>query len=280
MVTNIAPTGSVRGTSLLDDTRAAFDSVADDYDGPRGNNALIQEMRREMWHWLDAVLPPPGHLLDLGCGTGLDAARLAAVGHQVTATDWSRAMLERTLQRVRAACLSERVTVRWVGAHELERIPGSAVFDGAYSNLGALNCVPDLRPTSAECARLVRPGGALVLTVIGRLCPWELAYYAVRGRWGRLAVRFARDVVPVRLNGRVVWTRYYTPKELYRCFERDFALEHYRSICLFAPPPYLLGLAQRHPRLHERLWRLDRETAHWPLLREMGDHFLMVLRRR
>lgn len=280
MVTNIASSDIVRGTALLDDTRAAFDSVAHDYDGPRGNNALIQEMRRELWRWLDALLPPPCQLLDLGCGTGLDAARLAAVGHQVTATDWSRAMLERTRERVLAARLSERVTVRWVGAHELERIPGSAVFDGVYSNLGALNCVPDLRRTGVECARLVRPGGTLVLTVIGRICPWELAHFGVRGAWRRLAVRFGRGMVPVRLNARVVWTRYYTPLELYRCFARDFSLEHYRGVCLFAPPPYLTGVAQRHPRLHERLWRLDRRAAGWPVLRDMGDHFLMVMRRR
>ena len=36
------------GERLLE-TRAAFDSVAPDYDGPRGNNALIQDMRGEMW---------------------------------------------------------------------------------------------------------------------------------------------------------------------------------------------------------------------------------------
>ena len=33
----------------LRDTQDAFDSVAGDYDGPRGNNALIQRMRARMW---------------------------------------------------------------------------------------------------------------------------------------------------------------------------------------------------------------------------------------
>ena len=32
----------------LRDTQDAFDSVAADYDGPRGNNILIQEMRTEI----------------------------------------------------------------------------------------------------------------------------------------------------------------------------------------------------------------------------------------
>ena len=40
-------------TPQLRDTQEAFDSVAVDYEGPRGNNVLIQEMRHEMWRWLD-----------------------------------------------------------------------------------------------------------------------------------------------------------------------------------------------------------------------------------
>src|SRR3569832_758057 len=61
----------------LRDTRDAFDSVAADYDGDRGNNLLIQQMRDEMWRWLDATFPPRARLIDIGCGTGLDAVRMA-----------------------------------------------------------------------------------------------------------------------------------------------------------------------------------------------------------
>ena len=65
----------------LRETQDAFDSVAADYDGSRGNNALIQDMRSEMWRWLDAAFAPGSSLVDLGCGTGLDVARMAQLGH-------------------------------------------------------------------------------------------------------------------------------------------------------------------------------------------------------
>src|SRR5215468_9785024 len=93
----------------LHDTQEAFDSVAADYDGERGNNALIQDMRMEMWRWLDSTFPPGSRLLDLGCGTGLDAVRMAQHGHFVTATDWSPAMVRRTEERAGRAQLSGRV---------------------------------------------------------------------------------------------------------------------------------------------------------------------------
>jgi SAM-dependent methyltransferase len=272
-----APTVS---TPQLRETQEAFDSVAADYDGPRGNNALIQDMRGEMWHWLDATFASPGRLIDLGCGTGLDAVRMAQLGHRVTATDWSPQMVQRTSDRAEREHVADRVQARAVGAHELHLLDGGGVYDGAYSNLGPLNCVPNLTEVSRECARLVKPGGALVFTVIGRICPWELAHYLRRGRWARAKLRFARNVVPVGMNNHTIWTRYYGPREFYRAFESDFTLEHYRGLCVFAPPPYLTWVREKHAGWHQRLWRLDRRVSGWPMIRGMGDHFLIVMKKR
>jgi 2-polyprenyl-3-methyl-5-hydroxy-6-metoxy-1,4-benzoquinol methylase len=264
----------------LQDTQIAFDSVAADYDGPRGNNTLIQDMRGEMWRWLDATFALPSRLIDIGCGTGLDAIRMARLGHHVMATDWSAQMIRRTAERAVRENLTGSVQSFAVGAHELQRLRSAVAYDGAYSNLGPLNCVPDLAVVADECARLIKPAGALVFTVIGRLCPWEIAHYARRRQWARVKIRFARGVVPVGMNKHTIWTRYYGPREFYRPFRSQFTLQHYRGLCVFAPPPYLTWVRERHPRWHEGLWQLDRRMAGWPLLRALGDHFLIVMRRR
>jgi SAM-dependent methyltransferase len=281
---NISPTTrdapAKSAAAALLDTRQAFDSVAADYDGPRGNNSLIQDMRQEMWCWLDASFPRAGHLLELGCGTGLDAIRMAERGHHITATDWSSLMASRTLARAERAGVSERVQALALGAHELDQLERSTLYDGAYSNLGPLNCLPDLRAVSRECARLIRPGGRMVFSVIGRWCPWEIAHYARRGDWTRIGVRFARGMVPVRMNGRTVWTSYWTPRAFYRAFAGEFTLEHCRGICLLAPPPYLTWVKERYPDWYQRLWRWDRRIAGLPVLRLLGDHFLIVMARR
>jgi SAM-dependent methyltransferase len=266
-------------TRLLQ-TRDAFDSVAADYDGPRGNNGPIQDMRAEMWRTLDASFAPGSRLIDIGCGTGLDAVRMARSGHAVTATDWSPRMIERTRERAVAEQLHERVRALALGAHELGGLAESGEFDGAYSNLGALNCVPDLGAVAEQCARLLRPSGTLVFAVIGRICPWEIGHYALRADWQRIGVRFAGGMVPVGMNKRVVWTHYYTPREFYRVFARRFALESCRSLGLLVPPPYLTRLRERHFTWYERLQRLERRAGRWPGVRSLGDHFLMVLRKR
>ena len=267
-------------TPRLRDTRDAFDSVAADYDGPRGNNDLIQDMRAEMWRWLALTFAPGERLIDLGCGTGLDAVHLAEMGYEVTATDWSPQMVQRTVDRAAVHGVVDRVRAINLGAHELDRLDETGRYEGAYSNLGPLNCVPDLSAVSRESARLLKPGGRLVFTVIGRYCPWEIAHYARRGRWARAKVRFARGVVPVGMNDHTIWTRYYSPREFYGAFEQDFALDHVRGLCVFAPPPYLTSLRDKHPGLYRRLWHIDRHVSGWPLIRAMGDHFLIVMRKR
>ena len=176
--------------------------------------------------------------------------------------------------------MTDRVRALYVGAHQLDRVHETAQYDGAYSNLGPLNCVPDLGHVSRECARLLKPGGRLVFTVIGRICPWELAHYLRLRRWSRATLRFSRQVVPVGMNRHTIWTRYYRPREFYRAFQPYFTMEHFRGVCVLAPPPYLTGFQERLPRWFERIWRLDRRLAGWPLLRGMGDHFLIVMKKK
>lgn len=265
-------------TMQLHDTQRAFDSVAVDYDGPRGNNELIQRMRRTLWDVVCRELPAGSRLLDLGCGTGIDALRFAQLGYPVVATDWSPGMVARAEARMAGAVLPAPVSVRQLGIHQLAALDGS--FDGIYSNFGPMNCVPDLAATAEECARLLAPGGVLVFSVMGRICPWELGHYALRGRFARAGVRAARGATAVGMNRHTIWTRYYLPREFHRPFASRFSLAGYQALSLFLPPPYLIDFHRRHPALCARLGWLDDRLGGWPLLRDMGDHFLMVMRRR
>jgi SAM-dependent methyltransferase len=262
---------------MLTATQRAFDGVADIYDGPRGNNPLIQRMRELIWQIIAQQIPR-GRLLDIGCGTGIDALHFAQQGYSVVATDWSANMVGRTAARATSNGLTDRLCAKALGAQQLDQLDGP--FDGAYSNFGPLNCVPDLRAVSRECGRLLAPGGHMVFSVIGRICPWELLHYAVRLKFRRALVRYASGMTPVRLSQNTIWTRYYTPRQFYRHFAAEFSLTHYRALSLAVPPPYLTGLYERARGVFNVLAWLDERTSSWPLFRDAGDHFLMVLARR
>ncbi len=266
-------------SDFLRDTQLAFDSVAAEYDGDLGNNALVQRMRKRMMDAVQRNASPGNHLLDLGCGTGLDAEYLAQAGYRITAMDWSPQMVRRTQKRIEEAGLRAKVEVRHLGFHQSSELQ-SEVFDGIYSDLGALNCAANIDDVAASLFRILKPNGKLIASVIGRVCPWEWILYTSKGQWKRANLRSARDMLPVPLNGRTVWTRYFSPREFEKVFARaGFELISLRALALFVPPPYMIGFSTRHPTMINFLQSLDDSVGSWPMFRNSGDHFLMVLKK-
>ena len=272
-----------RAVAVIDrallDTQHAFDGVATDYHRSNVENPLLRAMRERTLAALTAEVRPGARILNLGCGPGSDDEVLAREGFRVTAIDWSAAMVAEARLRIERAGLEHRVDVYHLGIHELDRLR-PAVFDAAYSNFGPLNCVPSLGESARLIGDRIRAGGVLVTSVIGRVCPWELALYSWRGNWKRLRVRFLEDAVPVPLNGRTVWTHYYAPSVFERAFaSAGFVRVSLRALGLFVPPPYMQAFAARHPGLIDRLQWLDDHLGNRPGFRHWGDHFLMVLRK-
>jgi SAM-dependent methyltransferase len=268
----------LREEALLD-TQRAFDTVAPTYDRANARNPVLCEIRRRTVRAVAERVAPGSSLLDLGCGPGPDVEHFARMGHRVVAIDWSPRMVEETQERMHRAGLQERVEVLHLGIHQLDRL-APRVFDAAYSDLGPLNCVPDLEDAARRIADRIVPGGIFAASVIGRVCPWELALYGARRNWKRLRVRFAPGFVPVPLDGGTVWTRYVSPAELESAFRpAGFERLSLRALGLVLPPPYLEGFQTRHPKWLDVLSRIEDRVAEQPILRGWGDHFLIVMRR-
>lgn len=99
---------------------------------------------------------PDGPVLDLGCGTGLFARRLARdpAFHVVVGMDVSRAMIEEGVAQAREA----GVMVDFLRA-EAPWLPLLDQTMGAVLQSGALHFVQDVSRMFTEVARVLRPGG-------------------------------------------------------------------------------------------------------------------------
>jgi SAM-dependent methyltransferase len=115
--------------------------------------------------WTDPFLAPLREagartILELGCGTGNDAARLADAGYSVTAIDLSGEAIQQARARYGAMA-------RFAVADMTRRLPfPSSGFDAVMSNV-AMHMFPDsvTRGVFAEVERLVRPAGLFLFHV-------------------------------------------------------------------------------------------------------------------
>ncbi|MFD7594539.1 class I SAM-dependent methyltransferase [Kitasatospora sp. NPDC059812] len=112
---------------------------------------------------LHSYPPPPAAVLDVGAGTGRDAAALAALGHPVVAVE-PTAELRSVAERLHAGS-----GVRWV-ADELPELPqlsaGTERFDLVLLTAVWMHLAPAERALAmAALGRLLAPGGRLALTL-------------------------------------------------------------------------------------------------------------------
>ncbi|MGF1427969.1 class I SAM-dependent methyltransferase [Kitasatospora sp. LaBMicrA B282] len=135
--------------------REEADALAEQYEA-----VSFAQVHREVLHLLPSA---PARVLDLGAGTGRDAAALAALGHRVTAVEPVAEL------RAHGARLHPAAGIRWVD----DALPGLArlAAEAERYDLVMLTAVwMHLAPAERAAAMLtvaglLAPGGCLVLTL-------------------------------------------------------------------------------------------------------------------
>ena len=147
-------------------TRDAWDANAEAWDarmGDEGNdffNILC-------WPSLAAHLDvhPGQHILDIACGNGLTSRRLAALGAQVTAFDFSENMIEKG--KARSAHYKSLITYHVIDATDERQLLslGENSFDAALSNM-ALFDMANIEVLFQSLPRLFKPDGIFVFSLM------------------------------------------------------------------------------------------------------------------
>jgi ubiquinone/menaquinone biosynthesis C-methylase UbiE len=258
---------------------AAFDSIASIYDSRFRAWRSVAAQRRAVRAALLRALPKHGHILEVGGGTGDDAAFLAQLGFHMLLTDPSPAMVAQA--KAKLVPLGGRAET--AAGEELEDFAasylsaGGTMFDGAFSNFAPLNCVGDLGPVARGLARLLKPGAPAMLVLFGTFCPGEIVMEVLRGRLQQALRRCKRGNAPARLARHEFEIVYHRRAAITRAFAPWFLLEKRLGIGVMVPPSAAEPWISQQPRLLTAMEALDRVLAR-PLA-TLGDHILYQFRR-
>jgi ubiquinone/menaquinone biosynthesis C-methylase UbiE len=254
----------------------AFSAQSGVFDALDKANPLVAWVRdRVRWEVMQHMRAGAA-LLELNAGTGIDSFWFAEQGIKVLATDNAPGMIAQ-LQAKSRATAGLPVEVEACDFHRLGDL-APRTFDHLFSNFGGLNCTDRLQDVLHQFDALLKPGGTCSLVIMPRTSPWELVEF-FRGN-SRMALRRWRSGgAPANVEGTVFTCHYHDPAFVRRnlpAFEQVTLM----TLSCFVPPPHLLPFAQRHPRFVRSMERLEAFTCKWPLIRSIGDHFLIILRKR
>ena len=158
----------------------AFETITGVYDDVFSNSPIGRAQRRAVWNEMDREFREGQSILEINCGTGIDALHLASRGVRVDACDSAPGMIARAQQRADLHSGLVPVRFRCLPIEETEKLTPDKPYDGVLSNFSGLNCVAELQPLVRNLTKLIRPGGRVVLCVFGTFCLWEVLWYPDR----------------------------------------------------------------------------------------------------
>lgn len=139
-----------------------------------------------LWSAALSSLLPPLDVVDFGCGTGVLTVELARWAGHVTAIDRS----EGALQKAKAEAARQQLrNIRFLAA-DLEKLPLEAASADLVVISQSLHHVGNIDAVLAEAARLLKPGGRVVVL---ELLPHDEAW--VKARLGHQHLGFDPDAV-------------------------------------------------------------------------------------
>jgi 2-polyprenyl-3-methyl-5-hydroxy-6-metoxy-1,4-benzoquinol methylase len=148
-----------------EETREAWNQNAAFWDERMGEGNDFVEVL--IWPATERLLDlrPGERVLDIACGNGLSSRRLAAMGAEVVAFDFAEEMIAYALERTNEH--AERIEYLVLDATDESALLalGEGQFDAALCNM-ALFDMAEIEPLMQALARLLRPGGRFVFSVL------------------------------------------------------------------------------------------------------------------
>ena len=232
--------------------------------------------RKSVLDYFVSLIGADDKVLDINCGTGIDAIEIAKRGHMVKAVDVSSTMISFLEEAVLQSGLAGRVTGEVCDYRDLRT--GGEKFDAILSNFGGINFASDLDRVFDSLANVVAPAGKVVITSVSHFCFMETLIFLVHGQMSKAMRRPTGGTA--KIGGEEVKMYYHTKKNFVsEGRKHGFELVDLWGLNILSPPLWADDFYVSHNRLADLLERIDVALRHLPLARVSGDFTLYVFQK-
>jgi len=262
-------------SDIIQSAQNYWDIAANNYDQVFPCTLVGRAQREAVWRELESVFRPGERILELNCGTGIDALHLAEKGMRIVACDISPRMIELARHRAALSNYRELIDYRVLATEDLARLADEGQFDGAFSNFSGLNCVEDLSAVARNLSRVLKTGARVLLCMMGRYCLWEIAWYLAHGEPRKALRRLKPGSTSRRGDSAKVRVYHWRVDRVANMFAPNFRLRRQVGIGVTLPPSYCEHWVRHFSRVFDGLRRIDRWLGCVPVLRNTGDCVLL-----
>ena len=253
-----------------------FDLIAAEYDAQFSSSEIGIKQRQRVWKYLLRHTASEQKVLELNCGTGIDAQFLGKRCQSVHATDLSTEMIAAAKERNSL----DNVSFQKLGIQALSEVKGH--YDLIFSNFGGLNCISPEEWSLAgkEINRLLNTNGSFIAVIMSRKCLWERFYFRLKKDSKNQRRRISKQAVMANIGHQKVATWYYGPTDIQYFLEKKLSHVRTKPIGLFLPPTYLESYFQKNKGMLKALSFMESFSLSSDWLSNRADHYLIHFKKQ
>jgi len=209
--------------------RFFWDLYAPIYDENRKHEEYLRNTNLNI---LKTYFHPGQTLIEIGCGTGIEAEEMIKHGCKVILTDVSFEMLKVARTKVGSNAQLINLPAEYIDSFKTK-------FDGAYSSFGVLNCISDVSSFFQKLHSILKPGSLFVASFINRWYWGDFIFFPL-GITNYLKKRL-KGWGYITLDGKEynVIARFYSLNDIKKFSKDYFTIKKIYALPFLLPPAYL-----------------------------------------
>ena len=252
-----------------------FSKISSHYEQLDKTSSLINWMRKRVRKHLHKELKPIAKILEINCGSGIDAVYFAKKGYNIHATDIAPGMIDVVTTKIKSESLKKNLSCQRLSFNELNKL-NPQKYNHIFSNFGGLNCSSEeeLQEVFGLFKQLLSPNGKITLVLMPKICAWEFLKI-LKGNKTAFR-RLKKDGVFANIEGEQVHTFYHSASRIKNLLLKDFKNFKVENICFLAPTGNHVDFPEKYPVLFNTLSLFDTISNKIPFFRGYGDYYILT----